>query len=126
VPAQLVADDRGGPETLDQTGRLADRAFVKAGALGLDLPPPPGRYLPGGRFLGGHDPEVGHASTLVRIGGLRVLTDRHFSRRASPLGYFICRNTSFASIKVTRYFGFSHGRPTSCRESPLNPNLTDW
>ena len=65
------------------------------------LPPPPGRYLPGGRFAVVHDPEVGlalapnqvavtwlgHASTLVRIGGLRVLTDPHFSHRASPFGW---------------------------------------
>jgi N-acyl-phosphatidylethanolamine-hydrolysing phospholipase D len=30
---------------------------------------------------------VGHATVLLRVGGLSVLTDPHFSERASPLGF---------------------------------------
>ena len=30
---------------------------------------------------------IGHATVLLRIGGLNVLTDPHFSERASPLGF---------------------------------------
>jgi L-ascorbate metabolism protein UlaG (beta-lactamase superfamily) len=30
---------------------------------------------------------IGHASLLVRLGGLNVLTDPHFSERASPVGF---------------------------------------
>src|SRR5262245_36602332 len=30
---------------------------------------------------------VGHATVLLRVGGLNVITDPHFSERASPLGF---------------------------------------
>jgi L-ascorbate metabolism protein UlaG (beta-lactamase superfamily) len=62
------------------------------------LPKPPGAAHRGWRVVPDlallHAPAenpsvtwVGHATVLVRLGGLNVLTDPHFSERASPLNY---------------------------------------
>lgn len=63
-----------------------------------DLPPPPAashrdwRVVPDLALLQtpAGNPSVtwiGHATVLVRLGGINVLTDPHFSERASPVGF---------------------------------------
>jgi N-acyl-phosphatidylethanolamine-hydrolysing phospholipase D len=63
------------------------------------LPPPPSRHVDGYRFPIVQDADgtaparpgelavtwIGHATVLLRIGGLNVLTDPQFSQRASPV-----------------------------------------
>jgi L-ascorbate metabolism protein UlaG (beta-lactamase superfamily) len=66
-----------------------------------DLPPPPSTHLQGYRFPVVRNAEgvapaqpgelsvtwIGHATALIRINGATVLTDPHFSDRASPLAW---------------------------------------
>ena len=95
-----------GPMYRNSDGQVIDKPWSEVVAWMLNawqqgLPPPPGRYLPGGRFPVVHESDVdqvlssdqlaitwlGHASTLIRMGGKRILTDPHFSQRASPVAW---------------------------------------
>lgn len=95
-----------GPTYRNSDGQVIDKPWSEVMAWMLNawqqgLPPPPGRYLAGGRFPVVREPDVdqalptdqlaitwlGHASTLIRMGGQRILTDPHFSQRASPVGW---------------------------------------
>lgn len=95
-----------GPVYRNSDGQVVDKPWSEVMAWLLQawyqgLPPPPGRHLQGGQFPVIRDPEVGrdlpvdqlavtwlgHASTLIRVGGQRILTDPQFSLRASPLSW---------------------------------------
>src|SRR5262245_19725626 len=65
----------------------------KREALFLDIPPPHRDLRPAQPDLGliARDTNhfavtwIGHSTALVQVGGVRVLTDPHFSERASPV-----------------------------------------
>lgn len=65
--------------------------------LGLPVDPPPGgwkfgTFAQGAQAFRGNHPEhrvtwIGHATVLVQIGAVNVITDPQFSERASPIGF---------------------------------------
>ena len=78
-----AAEERGLGDLL-RWWATADRKPWPASVENRSYPPPPGIVPPGEAVV----TLVGHASLLVRVGGITLLTDPHFSTHAGAFGRF--------------------------------------